>query len=128
MDLDVRRQAMYLGRARFLLGLGMVLTPATSARLWTGRDPSSATKAWTRMTGLRELAIGAGTSIAASERSGGAGWLSMAALVDLGGGAVALFSPGVPKRTRLAGLVSASFGLAQLRLSRQLAESSSAPA
>jgi hypothetical protein len=118
--MDLRRQAILLGRARFVVGLSMLATPRRSATVWSGA-PSAGSTLWTRMTGVREVAVGAGTSIAAGEGTG-AGWISMAALVDLGDGALALCSRGVPVRTRVFGLAAAGLGVAQLQLARRLAE------
>ncbi|MFN8035836.1 MAG: hypothetical protein U0V73_07880 [Acidimicrobiia bacterium] len=116
---DLRRQAMYLGRLRFLIGLSMLVMPARSARIWSG-PAGSDSNPWIRMTGLREVAIGAGTDIAAGERNG-ASWLSIAALVDVGDGLLGVLGRGVPTRTRLFGLAVIGLGVAQLMLSRDLA-------
>lgn len=121
MDLpDARRQAMYLGRLRFVVGLSMLATPGRSARVWSGPGGPGA-RVWTRMTGVRELAVGAGTSIAAGERTA-ASWISMSGLIDIGDGVIAVLSRGVPFRTRVFGLAVVGLGAAQLQLSRQLAE------
>lgn len=126
--MDLRRQAIYIGRGRALVGFSMLADPARSARIWAGGSSSASTRMWTRMTGIREVTIGVGTATAAAQRVGGADWLSMAALCDVADGAIALFARGVPRRTRFFGLVVLGYGLAQLPLARRLGDAEHSPA
>ncbi len=120
--MDLRRQAMYIGRARAVVGLSMLADPGRSARVWAGSDAGASTRMWVRMTGIREVAIGVGSATAAAQGTGGADWLSMEAVCDLADGAIALFARRVPRRTRLFGLVVIGYGLAELALARRLGD------
>jgi hypothetical protein len=126
--MDLRRQAIYMGRGRALVGLSMLADPGRSARVRAGGSASASTRMWTRMTGIREFTIGVGTATAAAQRAGGADWLSMAAVCDMVDGVLALCARGVPRRTRLFGLVVLGYGLVQLPLARQLGDAEHSPA
>jgi hypothetical protein len=120
--MDLRRQAIYIGRARAVVGLSMLADPGRSARVWAGGDAGASTRMWARMTGIREVAIGVGSATAAAQGAGGADWLSMEAVCDLADGAIALCARNVPRRTRLLGLVVIGYGLAELLLARRLGD------
>jgi hypothetical protein len=125
--MDLRRQAIYIGRARAVVGLSMLADPGRSAAVWAGDNASASTRLWTRMTAVRDITIGVGGATSAAQGAGGADWLSMAAVCDLGDGAIALCARNVPRRTRLLGLVVIGYGLAELLLARRLGDEEHSP-
>lgn len=124
--MDLRRTATYLGRARVLVGLTLLTAPGPASKAWAGNGGIPA-RFLARTTGARDVVLGVGTAIAAGQRSGGGDWLSMAALADLADAALSLVTPGLPKRTRVFGLLAAACGVAELQVARRLAELESAP-
>lgn len=120
--MDLRRTSIYLGRSRFFMGLLLLLAPGAGLRAWGARGPVGPFGSLNgRIVGLRDMALGAGTSIAASERNGGAGWMSIAALSDIGDGAVCLLTPGLARRTRVIGIGALALGVYGFAVSTKLA-------
>ena len=121
--MDHRRLAVYLGRVRVGVGLLLLAAPRAVLRPALGGGLGSpAAGVVARMAGARDAVIGAGIAIAAAERRGGASWTSMGAVTDAFDGAVMLLTPGLPRRTRLLGLVTAGSAVAHLRLAHELAK------
>lgn len=119
---DPRRVATFLGRGRAGIGLAMILAPGSSGRSWIG--PAGATpgaRMFVRVAGIRDVALGLGTAIAAGQRRGGADWLSMCALCDAGDALFSLVTPGLPKRARLLGVVLVAAVVGQLLVAQDLA-------
>jgi hypothetical protein len=120
--LDSERAAVYLARARFGLGVALLVAPGTAAKVWAGaRWDGRGTRLFARTTGVREAALGAGASIAIGQGSGGGDWVSMLAVSDAGDAVVSLLTPGLPVRARLVGVVAAVSAAVHLKLARDLA-------
>jgi hypothetical protein len=75
----------------------------------------------TRLFGVRDGVLGAGGSIAAGQHQGGGDWLSMMALCDAFDAVVMLVTPGLPKRSRLIGVLAAGSAVYHLKLAREIA-------
>ncbi len=119
---DPRRVATYLGRARAGIGLALMLAPGVAARSWIG--PAGAqpgARMFIRIVGIRDVALGLGTAIAAGQRQGGADWLSMCALCDAGDALVSMVTPGLPKRTRMAAVALVAVAVGQFLVAQDLA-------
>jgi hypothetical protein len=102
IDADPRRAAIYLGRTRAGIGTVLVLAPRPLMRLLLGPTADVPAARWlVRALGIRDVVLGLGTAIAAAERRGGAGWLSMSAIADGGDAVASAITPGLPLRTRL---------------------------
>lgn len=125
--LDTRRAAAYLGRARAGAGLAMLIAPGLIGRGWAGPVGGSAgARLFTRVAGVRELALGLGSTIAVGQQRGGADWVSMLAVCDAGDALVSLFTPGVAKRARLLSLVAAASAVGHFLLAQDLAAAEAA--
>ncbi|HZJ27618.1 MAG TPA: hypothetical protein VFF40_11515 [Acidimicrobiia bacterium] len=121
-DLDVRRVATYLGRTRAGAGLAMVAAPGVVGHGWFGPvGGSSGGRALARAIGVREAVLGAGSAIALGQRRGGGDWVSMLAVCDAGDALVSLLTPGLPKRSRLLGLMAAGSAVAHFLMAQELA-------
>lgn len=121
--MDHRRLAVYLGRIRVGIGLLMLAAPRSALRPALGRGlESPASGVAVRMAGARDAVIGAGIAIAAAERRGGASWTSMGATTDAFDAAILLVTPGLPRRTRLLGLLTAASAVVHFRLARDLSK------
>jgi len=119
---DPRRAAIYAGRVRCVVGTLLLFMPRWAARLEFGPGADSPGSRWLlRMLGLRDIVLGLGTIIAASERRGGAGWVSMGAVADAGDGVFALLIRGLPLRTRAFVLPAGVSAALQWRIARALA-------
>ena len=119
---DPRRAAIYAGRVRCVVGTLLLFMPRWAARLEFGPGADTPAARWLlRMLGLRDIVLGLGTIIAASERRGGAGWMSMGALTDGGDALFALGVRGLPVRTRLFVLPAATSAFLHWRIARALA-------
>lgn len=123
MQTATRDLAITLTRARAILGLGLLVIPGALGRAWLGRAGGApATRAGLRMLGARDAVLGVGTLTAIKEGAHGPEWMSMAAVADGVDAAVCLVSPGIPKRTRIVGLIAAASAVLGLRLARDLAD------
>lgn len=126
---DPRRAAIYAGRVRCVVGALLLFMPRWAARLEFGEGADTPAARWLlRMLGLRDIVLGLGTMIAASERRGGAGWVSMGAVADAGDGVFALIVRGLPVRTRFFALPASTSAFLHWRISKALAPLESAPA
>ncbi|MBM3674110.1 MAG: hypothetical protein FJW88_03995 [Actinobacteria bacterium] len=120
--MDHRRLAVYLGRIRVGIGLLLLAAPRVVLRPALGRGlESPASGVVARMAGARDAVVGAGIAIAAAERRGGASWTSMGAVTDAFDAGILVLTPGLPRRTRLLGLLTAVSAVAHFRLARELA-------
>ena len=119
-SLDSRQIAIILSRGRCVIGLLCIFAPGLVARIFFGQS-NPAVRAITRMTGIRDLALGVGALTNLKEREQDAEWVSMGALSDGVDGVVAVVSPGLPLRSRLIGVGAFGVGGYLLTLSRDLA-------
>lgn len=119
-EIDDRQIALIMSRARCVVGLACIAAPSIVARVALGAS-TPATKAATRVAGIRDLALGVGALTAIKEHTQDAEWLSMGAACDGFDALVFTVSPGLPKRARLVGLVAGASGAYLLKLSRDFA-------
>lgn len=118
---DPRRAAIYAGRMRCVVGTVLLLMPRWAARLEFGPGADTPAASWLlRMLGLRDILLGLGTLIAASERRGGASWASMGAIADAGDGLFALAVRGLPLRSRFFVLPAATSAFLHWRIAKAL--------
>jgi hypothetical protein len=122
MELDQRRIALGIARARAINGLVMIVLPGLVGRTvfgQGGRQP--AVRAALRMVGVRDLVLGVGAITTLKEKTLDAEWVGMGAVSDGVDALVTLLSPGIPARARLLALTGASSALAGYQASRALA-------
>jgi hypothetical protein len=120
--LDTDRTAVYLARARFGIGLALLVAPGAGTTIWAGRGWNvPGARLFARTTGVREAALGAGASIAIGQGRGGGDWVSMLAVSDAGDALISLLTRGLPLRARLIGVVAAASAVVHLRLAKDLA-------
>jgi uncharacterized membrane protein len=118
--IDDRQVALIMSRARCVVGIACIAAPSLVARLVLGAS-TPATKAATRVTGIRDLALGVGALTAIKEHQHDAEWMSMGAACDGFDALVFALSPRLPKRARLIGLVAGASGAYLMKLSRDFA-------
>jgi hypothetical protein len=126
MELDRRQIALAVARGRVVIGLGALLAPGLTVRVLMG-DTDATTRALTRMLGARDLALGIGAITTVKERTQDAEWVSMGAFADGVDALVGLFTPGLPGRARLMGVVAACAAVIGLQLARELADERPTP-
>jgi hypothetical protein len=120
---DAKRYAVYLARGRAVLGLAATTLPGVVGPLMMGRTARTpAGRAFARMLGVRDIALGVGAITALNESDHGPEWVSMGAVADAVDGVAMLATPGLPRWVRPFGLVAVGLAGAQLVLSRQLAD------
>jgi hypothetical protein len=122
VELDQRRIAMAIARARAVNGLVMVVLPGLVARTvfgQNGRHP--AVRAALRMVGVRDLVLGVGAITTLKEKTMDAEWVGMGAVADGVDALVTLLSPGLPARGRLAAFTGASAAVAGYQAARAIA-------
>ena len=119
--MDDRQAAIYLGRVRVAKGILLMIFPRAALRpaLGSGLE-SPAAGVTARGVGASEVILGVGVSISAGERVGSANWMSMCAASDAIGAAALLFTPGLPRRARLFGLMSVVSAVLHFRAARGL--------
>jgi hypothetical protein len=123
LDQDPKQVAIYLSRARAVLGLVMLVAPGLAGRAVFGPAGATSTaRALSRMAGVRDLVLGVGTLTALNETDHGPDWLGMCAAADAGDALALLLGPGLTARARLAGLSAVAASGASLVLSRRLAD------
>ena len=82
--MEPRDIAIAQARGRIAFGLGFLLLPGLTGRMWIGRDAERAgTKLFIRAMGARDLAIGLGVVIALDRGAPVRGWLEASTLADL---------------------------------------------
>jgi hypothetical protein len=122
MELDQRRIALAIARARAVNGLVMIVLPGIVARTVFGehgRHP--AVRAALRMVGVRDLVLGVGAITTLKENTMDAEWVGMGAVADGVDALVTLLSPGIPTRARLVAFAGASSAVTGYQASRALA-------
>ena len=119
-SLDSRQIALILCRGRCVIGLLCIFAPGLVARIFFG-ESTPTVRAITRMTGIRDLALGVGALTNLKEREQDAEWVSMGAVSDGVDGIVALATPGLPLRSRVIGVGAFGVGGYLLKISRDLA-------
>ena len=120
--LTTDRAAVYLARARFGIGLSMLAAPGLAGRICVGGESANrGARLFARLSGVREVALGAGASIAIGQGRGGGDWVSMLAVCDAGDAVVSLLTPGLPVRARLIGLGAAVSAVVHFTLAKDLA-------
>lgn len=120
--MEAKQLGAYISRARVGLGLAAMVAPGPTLAIVFGRGANNpGARAVGRLLGVRDSVLGAGGSIAIGQRSGGGDWLSMMALVDAFDAVVMLATPGLPKRSRLIGVLAAKSAVAHLYLARRVA-------
>ena len=81
--MEPRDIAMVQARGRIAFGLGFLLFPGLTGRMWAGRDAErTGTKLFIRALGARDLAIGLGVVIAFDRGTPVRGWLEASTLAD----------------------------------------------
>jgi hypothetical protein len=123
MDQDSKQLAIYLSRARAVIGLSMIVAPGLLGRAWMGPGGSTGpARALARIAGIRDLVLGIGAMTALNEGDHGPEWLSMAAASDAVDAVTLLLGRGLPLRARLSSLTAAAAAAAGMKLSRDLAD------
>jgi len=121
MELDARTIALWLARGRVAVGATACLLAGVAAGTAPGeRRPS--TRAFARMVGARDLALGLGALTCVRERTQDAEWVGMGGAVDVVDGAALLLTRGLPARARLVGLVALAAGVSGILAARALAD------
>jgi hypothetical protein len=119
MDLDHRRVALVIARARAVNGLVMLVLPGVVGWLLfgaAGRRPIP--RALLRLVGIRDLVLGVGAITTLKERTMDAEWVGMGAAADAVDAIVNIATPGLGARARLVSLIgggSAAVGLVSAR-------------
>jgi hypothetical protein len=121
VDLEPRTVALLLARGRVVVGMVAALLPGLAAGTAPG-ERSPGNRAFARMLGARDLALGLGAITCLKERTQDAEWVGMGAAVDVVDGATLLLTRGLPARARLAGLVALGAGVAGMFAARSLAD------
>jgi len=120
-DEQTRKAALYFARGRSLLGLGLTLLPGAATKIGVGKSSAPAS-ALMRMVGVRDLAIGLGAVAGVREGIQAPEWLGWGAFADGVDALALLFTPGLPKRARLVGLLAAGGAAAGMKLAWDLAD------
>jgi hypothetical protein len=121
-----RQLAVVVARARVGLGAAMLALATPTAALALGSRERRGRVA-IRLAGGRDLALGLGALTSLRERTQDAEWVSMGALVDGIDAVVLLTTPGLPRRTRVVGLLAAGCAAAGFVASRRLADEREQP-
>ena len=74
------------------------------------------------MLGVRDLVLGIGAITSVKEHTHDAEWVSMGAVADGVDALVGLFTPGLPARARLMGVVAAGSAAVGMLVARELAD------
>jgi hypothetical protein len=121
--MEPRDIATAIARGRMAIGAAAVAAPGPAAKVMFGRDGSGpGARAFARMLGGRDLALGLGVVIALDRGAPVRGWLEASALAD-GVDLVTCLLAGddIPKATLVNTVVlAAGAALAQIWLSREL--------
>jgi hypothetical protein len=121
--MDNRQIALVIGRARAVIGIVSLVLPGLVNRVFLGAGAANKhAKALSRMVGVRDLTLGVGTMTSVKEQTQGPDWLSMGAVADGVDALVALAARGVPRRTKLIGIVAAANAVVSLKIARDLAD------
>jgi hypothetical protein len=121
--MEPRDIAVALSRGRIAIGAAALAAPGLASRVMFGRDGARpGTRAFARMLGGRDVALGLGVVIALDRGAPVRGWLEACALADSVDLASCMLAGGdIPKAPRLNTIVLAGgAALAGVWLSRQL--------
>ena len=121
MDFTPRQLALISARGRSLLGLGLVVLPGPATAIGVGKSTPTA-RALMRMVGVRDLALGLGAVTGIREGTQAPEWLGWGAFADGVDALALLFTPGLPKRARLVGLLAAGGAVGGMALAWDLAD------
>ena len=121
MDPQRRLVALWLCRIRALFGVKMLLFPRIMSRMVFGRS-TPATTAAVRMVAVRDVALGMGGVAGVREGVQAPEWMGWSAVADGVDALALLVTPGLPKRSRLVGLVAAGAAVVGMRLAWELAD------
>jgi hypothetical protein len=121
MDPQRRTAALWYARGRALVGVGLTVLPGVGGAVALGsRGPGA--RAAVRMLGVRDLALGLGAVAGVREGRQAPEWLGWGAAADAVDACALLVTPGLPKRSRLFGLVAVAAAVVGLRLAWELAD------
>jgi hypothetical protein len=127
--MDNRQAALVIARTRAVIGLVSLTLPGLVNRVFLGAGAVTPhAKALTRMTGVRDVALGVGALTSVKENTQGPEWLSMGAVADGVDALVSFTMRGAPRRTRWIGVFAAGAAAISLKLSRDLADARAAAA
>jgi hypothetical protein len=121
LPIDVRTLSLLLARGRVAVGLVAAALPGLAAGTAPG-ERSPGNRAFARMLGARDLALGLGAITSLKERTQDAEWVGMGGAVDLVDGTALLLTRGLPARARIVGLVAFGAGVAGIIAARALAD------
>ena len=121
MNLDRRQLAVLIARGRVILGLSALVAPGPAVRALMG-DSTTTTRTLARMLGARDVALGVGAITTLKERTQDAEWVSMGAVADGVDALAGLFTPALPVRARLMGVVAAASAAISLDAARRFAD------
>lgn len=121
MELTPRQLALITARGRSLLGLGLTVLPGPAITIGVGKSTPTA-RALMRMVGVRDLALGLGAVTGIREGTQAPEWLGWGAFADGVDALALMFTPGLPKRARLIGLLAAGGAVGAMMLAWDLAE------
>ena len=123
MDLDHRKIALVIARARAVNGLVLLSLPGVAGRILFGRAGGQPTaRALLRLVGVRDLVLGVGAITTLKEHTTDAEWVGMGAAADAVDGLVSLATPGLLRRSRAVSLVGGCAAVAGLLASRKIAD------
>jgi hypothetical protein len=120
--MEARDIAVALSRGRIAIGAAALAGPGLASRVMFGRDgPQPGTRAFARMLGGRDVALGLGVVIALDRGAPVRGWLEACALADSVDLVSCILGRDIPRATRL-NMIALAGGaaLAGVWLSRQL--------
>jgi hypothetical protein len=120
-DLDARTISLLLARGRISVGVVATLLPRIAAGVAPGGHGAPA-RALSRMAGARDLALGLGALTCVKEGTQDAEWVGMGGAVDVIDGVTLLLTRGLPRRSRIVGLVALGAGIAGIACARALAD------
>ena len=117
LPIDVRTLSLLLARGRVVVGLIAAALPGLAAGTAPG-ERSPGNRAFARMLGARDLALGLGAITSLKEQTQDAEWVGMGGAVDLVDGTALLLTRGLPARARVVGLVAFGAGVAGILAAR----------
>jgi peptide-methionine (R)-S-oxide reductase len=121
LPIDTRTLALLLARGRVVVGVIATALPGVAAGTAPG-ERSPGNRAFARMLGARDVALGLGAITSLKERTQDAEWVGMGGVVDLVDGTALLLTRGLPARARLVGLIAFGAGVAGILAARALAD------
>jgi hypothetical protein len=121
VDLDRRQIAVLIARGRVVLGLSALVAPGLAICALMG-ESTTTTRTLTRMLGIRDIVLGVGAITTLKERTQDAEWVSMGAVADSVDAVAGLFTPGIPVRARLMGVVAVASAAVGMDAARHFAD------